>query len=115
MYISSYVISLYIQFSLSVASFIALSRELLQEDGVRFILSEKLSQDPLEEHFSRQRGAGGSSDNPSAKQVASNVITFQVAGEAVKASASGNVTNTQRETDDGTLYQPLPKLKRTEK
>ena len=43
-------------------------KELLQIDGVRFILSGKFSQDPLEQHFSAQRRACGDNTNPTVKQ-----------------------------------------------
>ena len=35
------------------------------EYEAKFLLSEKFSQDPLEEHFARQRRRGGSCENPS--------------------------------------------------
>ena len=33
-------------------------------DGVDIFLSDKLNQDPLEEHFGMVRSGGGASDNP---------------------------------------------------
>ena len=33
-----------------------------------FFLSDKLNQDPIEEHFGRIRGAGGGSDNSTLEQ-----------------------------------------------
>ena len=36
--------------------------------GADFFLSNKLNQDPVEEHFGRIRGAGGASDNPTLEQ-----------------------------------------------
>ena len=41
-----------------VNSFVNLAKMLLQEEGAKFLLSEKFSQDPLEEHFSRHRRMG---------------------------------------------------------
>ena len=38
--------------------------KLFEEDGVTYILSEKLSRDPLEEHFTWHRRVGGTSENP---------------------------------------------------
>ena len=52
-----------------VNSFVALAKELLQIDGVKFLLSEKFTQDPLEEHFGRQRRRGGTNDNPNASRI----------------------------------------------
>ena len=36
--------------------------------NVDFFLSDKLNQDPIEEHFGRIRSAGGASDNPTFEQ-----------------------------------------------
>ena len=45
-----------------------MAKPLLQEDDVRYLLSEKLSQDPLEEHFARQRRISGCDENPKLAQ-----------------------------------------------
>ena len=50
-------------FFIIVKSFIALCKELSGKDGVSYILSEKLSQDPLEEHFVWHRRVGGIIEN----------------------------------------------------
>ncbi|PIK40700.1 hypothetical protein BSL78_22455 [Apostichopus japonicus] len=44
---------------ITVKSFVSLAKELLQNPSVEYVLSEKFSQDPLEEYFSKQRGCGG--------------------------------------------------------
>ena len=49
-------------FCLIVKSFIELTKTLLEE-GVPFVLSEKFSQDPLEEHFARHRRSVGCNEN----------------------------------------------------
>ncbi|XP_041476452.1 uncharacterized protein LOC121424753 isoform X2 [Lytechinus variegatus] len=95
---------------ITVNSFVALTKELLVEDGVEYVLSEKFSQDPIEEYFSKQRHAGGSGDNPGIDQVANNMLTFQVAGAAVVASKYGNVT--KRLANDDIDQLPLPKKKK---
>ena len=43
---------------------------LLQEEIANFLLSEKFSQDPLEEHFTGHRRMGGCNDNPTQAQFA---------------------------------------------
>ena len=65
-------------FPFLVKSFIEVTKLLLRE-GARYILSEKFSQDPLEEHFARHRRSGGSSDNMNLdvfgqQEVALNII-----------------------------------------
>ena len=37
-------------------------------DGVDIFLSDKVNQDPLEEHFGMVRSEGGASDNPTQKR-----------------------------------------------
>ncbi|XP_064619457.1 uncharacterized protein LOC135482905 [Lineus longissimus] len=72
---------------ITVKSFVALARDLLMLPGVTFFLSEKLSQDPLEEYFSQQRGIGGRCDNPNVQQFSNNALKIQVArSPAVLAS-----------------------------
>ena len=60
---------------------------------MKYILSEKFSQDPLEEYFSKQRGFGGGNTNPSVQQFQQQALTIQVAGNALKASRMGNCQN----------------------
>ena len=45
-------------------SFIALCKELSKKDGMTYDFKEKLSQDPLEEHFEWHRRVGGTNENP---------------------------------------------------
>ena len=86
---------------------------LLQLPGVTYLLSEKFNQDPLEEYFSKQRGAGGSSDNPTAGQVGHTMLALQVASSCVQASKRGNCRLTDRQEDKGPLLDdtPLPRRK----
>ena len=58
-------------------------KELFEEDGVTYILSEKLSQDPLEEHFAWHRRVGGTSENPmldvfQRQEVAANLVKCEL-------------------------------------
>ena len=50
--------------------FVELVKKLLTLDGVNYFLSDKLNQDPLEEHFGRQHICGGASDNATLEQYA---------------------------------------------
>ena len=49
----------------AVKSFTELGPQLLRFPGVKYLLSEVFSQDPLERYFSRQRHRGGSNKNHS--------------------------------------------------
>ena len=60
-----------------VHSFIDLSKELFDE-GADFILSEKFSQDPLEEQSSAHRRISGTNENPSLAQFAQQSIALNV-------------------------------------
>ena len=52
----------------AVLSFTELAPKLLKIPNVKYLLSEVLSQDPLERYFSKQRHHGGSNENPTAEQ-----------------------------------------------
>ena len=61
-------------------SFIELSTTVLRasEGQNAFILSEHLSQDPLENYFGQQRGKGGRCENPSMKEVLTNASSIRL-------------------------------------
>ena len=53
----------YLSFHVSVKSFIEATQFLLKS-GVAMVLSNRFCQDPLEEHFGRQRSLAIRSENP---------------------------------------------------
>jgi hypothetical protein len=55
--------------------------KLLLRSGVKYFLSEKLNQDSLEEHFNKQRAAGGGCDNPTVEQFGHNMLSMYVASK----------------------------------
>ena len=77
---------------------------------VEYLLSERFNQDPLEMYFSKQRSAGGTSDNPTAEQFGHNMMAFHVSRDCIKASKRGNC---QKDREEGTFLPldvtPLPK------
>jgi hypothetical protein len=75
---------------ITVKSFVELGPLLLDQPGAQFLLSEKLSQDPLEEYFAKQRRCGGSNDNPTYAQFMHNDLALHVAGSAAVSSTRGN-------------------------
>ncbi|XP_033114326.1 uncharacterized protein LOC117114745 [Anneissia japonica] len=75
---------------ITVNSFVDLASELLSRPDVDFLLSEKFNQDPLEQYFSKQRGAGGTCDNPTVVQFGQNMQALYVASSCAKASKRGN-------------------------
>ena len=56
-----------------------------------FFLSDKLNQDPVEEFFSKQRGAGGHNDNPTVEQFSHHTLDNIVAGSCARGSRRANV------------------------
>ena len=93
-------------------SFTELGPRLLLLKGVKFLLSERFNQDPLEIYFSKQRMRCGRGDNPSVKQ-------FLDTAQALSASKTltlGNCSNIQKrkiEHDIKELSAPLPKRKKS--
>ena len=55
-----------------------------------FILSEHLSQDPLEGHFGRQRSRGGRSDNQTVAECLKNVQSLRLQGSISQLPTRGN-------------------------
>ncbi|XP_070575429.1 uncharacterized protein [Ptychodera flava] len=81
-------------YRITVHSFVDLAKELLALDGVVFLLSEKFTQDPLEEYFSRQRGCLGRHENPTATEFGRNAAALHVAGaHKLLTSSRGNCHN----------------------
>ena len=76
-----------------------MSRYLLSQKEVLFILSEQFNQDPLESFFGQQRARGGHSDNP-------NVVAFLHNAQAVRIQRTmtiGHGGNCEKEEREQTL------------
>ncbi|XP_071945700.1 uncharacterized protein [Antedon mediterranea] len=95
---------------ITVNSFVKLTKELLATDGVDYVLSEKLNQDPLEEYFSKQRGCGGRNENPTVHQFQHNALTLQVAGAR---SVTGSIHSNTRKSGFSIDSTPFPKRTKT--
>ena len=78
-------------------SFVTLGKFLLLEDSVTFLLSEKFTQDPIEEYFSKQRRRGGCNENPTLEVFNRNVLGLNVAGDGIIQVMSGNTRGKDRE------------------
>ena len=64
---------------------------------MKFLLSEKFSQDPLEEHFGRQRRRGGSKDNPNLAEYGQQEMRLNVMGENMIRNIKGNTRGKDRD------------------
>ena len=98
-------------FIFSVKSFVELGKKLLEVEGVQFLLSGKLNQDPLEIYFSKQRGMGGRNDNPSQGEFERNMVQLTVSGLHNMRTARG-ANCQQLEDDDNIDDAPLPRRNR---
>ena len=86
------------------------------EDGVNYFLSDKLNQDPIEEHFGRHRGAIGGSDNPTLEQYSNTERKLQVAKDDMIRVLHGNTRGKKGKSiklvPSAEPALPLPKRKR---
>ena len=99
-------------------SFVAIVRYLLGVPGVQYILSEKLSQDPLENYFGQQRARGGRCDNPTMSDCLHSAQSLRVQRSFALQPVRGNCSKKRKlfseepPTIDDT---PLPKRPRKNK
>ena len=66
-----------------------MTKELLGE-GAEYILREKFSQDPLEEHFGRQRRRLGCNENPTYAEFQKNELILDVMRSELISDLRGN-------------------------
>ena len=98
----------------TVHSFIEMAEYLFKQPRVQYLFSERLTQDPLECFFGKQRACGGRNENPSARQFLDNTVSLRVQGCAALDPVRGNcrerkqIKNTQSVIDE----TPLPKRRR---
>ena len=104
-----------------VHSFVDLTKYILTKHSGEnlFILSERFSQDPLENYFGQQRARGGRSDNPTVQRSLHNVGALRIQKSMALDPVRGNSRRKRRLFDDKdeiTLNDidstPLPKRKR---
>lgn len=67
-----------------------MTKSLLEIDGVKYVLSEKFCQDPLEEHFGRQRRKGGCNENPTYQEFQKNELILNVVRSELISDLRGN-------------------------
>lgn len=97
-----------LKYVISVHSFVEMTRYLLQFPGVFYFLSGKLSQDPLESFFGKQRMRGGYSDNPSVQTFLKGTVSLRVQGSLSIKPLRGNCTPVT-EDHEPVNDTPLPK------
>lgn len=96
-------------------SLIGLQQYLFTLPGVKFFLTAKLNQDPLEKFFGLQRQRGGVNENPNVKEFLKNTQALRVIG-SVCGNIRGNVRGADKRgkkyRDEDIDVQPLRKRKR---
>lgn len=93
----------------------AMGRYLLGRSGVKFLLSERFTQDPVESFFGQQRQKGGGSDNPTVQQFTYNTSSLR-AQRSTAPIATSNVRGSKYHQDaDEVDDTPLPKRPRLSK
>lgn len=96
-------------------SFVEVVRYLFSIPGVKFVLSDRFSQDPLEKYFGNQRQRGGTNENPSVQQMVHNASALRALRSVTLNSVRGNCGRSKAHkrpplaVDDS----PLLKKKRT--
>ena len=104
-----------------VNSFVEVSKFLLSSNkDDLFLLSERFSQDPLENYFGQQRARGGRSDNPTIQRTLANASALWIQKSMALDPVRGNSRRKRRlfqDMDQETIVaeassKPLPKRKR---
>ena len=99
-------------------SFLELVPLLLRLDGVSVFLSEKLSQDSIENYFGNLRQLGRANENPTIAQVLKNSQNIRVINSIWLKEITGNCRGCKRKSYDlesvnlDDLNKPLPKRRR---
>ncbi len=99
-------------------SFVEVSKYLLSthKDDDLFLLSERFSQDPLENYFGQQRARGGRSDNPTIQRSLHNAGAIRIQKSMALNPVRGNCRRKRqlfKDKDEKELVaeasMPLPK------
>ena len=103
--------------SILVKSFVEITKFLLQDPSQKlYFLSERLSQDPLENYFGQQRARGGRNENPSLHQCVHNAAAVRVQKSMALEAVRGNCSRKRRlfsKKEQSIDNTPLPKRRRT--
>jgi len=99
----------------AVTSFVEMARFILRQPGVKFLLSERFCQDPVEVFFGHQRAKGGRNENPTVEQFCDSVVSLRVQSSAALDPIRGNCRKRPADKFIHVSEAPLPKRKRGSK
>ena len=102
-------ISAFLHLLITVKSFVELTEYIFKIPGVKFFLSERLSQDPLENFFGCQRQRGRTGKNPNVDQFCKNTQALRVINAVCAHVPRGNCRGKQHHIDIKKESKPLPK------
>ena len=80
-------------------------------DGL-FLLSERVSQDPLENYFGKQRARGCICDNPTVKECIKNAVAIRAQRSLDLDRVQGNCRRKRRLEDSAQTIDDTPLAKR---
>jgi len=96
----------------AVSSFVELVPLILSQPGVKYFLSEKLCQDPLEKLFGCLRQRGKANDNPMLNEVFKGTQALRVIGDINVKAIAGNCRGEKRSVDQPVVSSQLHLQKR---
>ena len=97
----------------AVNSMVEIIPFLLKVKGVKYVLTEKFCQDPLESFFGKQRMRGGSNDNPNVATFLKNTSSLRIQGSIAMKPLRGNCRRGKQNIENIEIDDtPLPKRKR---
>lgn len=99
---------------ITVNSFLELV-PLMLRNGAKYVLPDKLNQDPLEEHFGRQRMKGGSNENPNLQDYQYTEMKLQVAKSTAIKVMRGNTRGRKDDYQKIDIHDMTPLPKRQKK
>ena len=94
-------------------SFVELVDYLFDVPGVKYILSERLCQDPLESFFGKQRMRNGYGDNPTVQSFMKGTVSLRIQGSVATNPARANCRRGKKRNPLAPVDNtPIPKRKR---
>ena len=96
-----------------------MAKHLLSNDANLFLLSERISQDPLENYFGQLRARGGRNENPNLQQCLHNAAAIRIQKSLATDPVRGNCSRKRQLFNDSQPPEitdtPLPKRKKSKK
>lgn len=101
------------EFIFLATSFIEMTKYLLAQGNDLFLLSERISQDPLENYFGQQRARGRKNENPTVQQCLYNTAALRVQKSQALDPIRGHCSRKKRLVEDNPpAIDETPLLKR---